>query len=527
MKSAHGKTYAFLLVAVMLLASIPFTVSIYDDDTEAMSVEESSRWYYNQLDAPMKYAYDKLLETNNGSKEVVVTIPEGEINGLYDDCVGGNSAKLKNSFGKLINCLHLERPDMYCSSATYKSTSSGKMVKNVEITFVIDDENTAAKNAAINNVIKSIGATTGTPDEKITKIHDYLVNLLTYATTELNAEKSSGVTNNSIRSPYKALVGDHRVVCEGYAKSFKMACDYYGIPCVMVVGLANNGNGAEGHMWNLVYVGNSWYTVDVTWDDPVGGSGNNLRHTYLLVGQNTKDDNRLTTAVSHNTSTTTRYGFSLPLPLAPNKYGGDDATINFSTYGGTAISPMTVKVGSTPTIPTTVRNGYTFGGWYLDSRLTEKWNNTPITGDVTLHAKWIADAGTVVTYVVTYDNNGGQGGPGSISTDATGVTKISSAKPTKEGFSFNGWNTAKNGSGTAYKGGETITISQNLTLYAQWSDAPIKEGTLDTIKETFDKFLDKTKEFMDEEMIDGVKNLYVVVGGAAVFLLIAVLAMRR
>ena len=64
-------------------------------------------------------------------------------------------------------------------------------------------------------------------------------------------------------------------------------------------------------------------------------------------------------------------------------------------------------------------------------------------------------------------------------------------------------------------------------LYAQWSDAPIKEGTLDTIKETFDKFLDKTKEFMDEEMIDGVKNLYVVVGGAAVFLLIAVLAMRR
>lgn len=85
MKSAHGKTYAFLLVAVMLLASISFTVSIYDDDTEAMSVEESSRWYYNQLDAPMKYAYDKLLETNNGSKEVVVTIPEGEINGLYDD----------------------------------------------------------------------------------------------------------------------------------------------------------------------------------------------------------------------------------------------------------------------------------------------------------------------------------------------------------------------------------------------------------------------------------------------------------
>ena len=526
MKSAHGKTYAFLLVAVMLLASIPFTVSIYDDDTEAMSVEESSRWYYNQLDAPMKYAYDKLLETNNGSKEVVVTIPESKINGLYDDFENKKSAKLNASLDKLVKCLQLERPDMYCSSAGAEYAYSGKNITSIKVKFAIDDENTAAKNAAINNVIKSINAT-GTPVEKIKTIHDYLVNLLTYAMSELNVEKSSGVTNISIRSPYKALVGDHRVVCEGYAKSFKMACDYYGIPCVMVVGLANNGNGAEGHMWNLVYVGNSWYTVDVTWDDPVGGSGNNLRHTYFLVGQNTKDDNRLTTAVSHNTSTTTEYGFSLPLPLAPNKYGGEDATINFLTNGGTTISPMTVKIGSTPTIPTTVRNGYTFDGWYLDNGLTKKWDNAQITGDVTFYAKWIADAGTVVTYVVTYDNNGGQGGPGSISTDAAGVTKISSVKPTKEGFAFNGWNTAKNGSGTTYKGGETITISENLTLYAQWSDAPIKEGTLDTIKETFDKFLDKTKEFMDEEMIDGVKNLYVVVGGAAVFLLIAVLAMRR
>lgn len=132
MKSAHGKTYAFLLVAVMLLASIPFTVSIYDDDTEAMSVEESSRWYYNQLDAPMKYAYDKLLETNNGSKEVVVTIPESKINGLYDDCVGGNSAKLSTSLNKLIKCLQLERPDMYCSSAGVEYTHNGKNITSIK-----------------------------------------------------------------------------------------------------------------------------------------------------------------------------------------------------------------------------------------------------------------------------------------------------------------------------------------------------------------------------------------------------------
>ena len=40
------------------------------------------------------------------------------------------------------------------------------------------------------------------------------------------------------------------------------------------------------------------------------------------------------------------------------------------------------------------------------------------------------------------------------------------------GYTFAGWNTAANGSGTTYGDGATVTFTQNLTLYAQWTAIP-------------------------------------------------------
>ena len=38
----------------------------------------------------------------------------------------------------------------------------------------------------------------------------------------------------------------------------------------------------------------------------------------------------------------------------------------------------------------------------------------------------------------------------------------------KSGYVFSGWNTAADGTGKAYQPGDTITLSENITLYAQW-----------------------------------------------------------
>lgn len=42
-----------------------------------------------------------------------------------------------------------------------------------------------------------------------------------------------------------------------------------------------------------------------------------------------------------------------------------------------------------------------------------------------------------------------------------------------DGFYFTGWNTAADGSGTTYSQGESVTLTDNLSLYAQWAPEPV------------------------------------------------------
>ena len=46
-------------------------------------------------------------------------------------------------------------------------------------------------------------------------------------------------------------------------------------------------------------------------------------------------------------------------------------------------------------------------------------------------------------------------------------------EPTHDGYVFSGWNTKPNGSGDKYDPGQSITLTKDLTLYAQWSPEPM------------------------------------------------------
>ena len=47
-------------------------------------------------------------------------------------------------------------------------------------------------------------------------------------------------------------------------------------------------------------------------------------------------------------------------------------------------------------------------------------------------------------------------------------TEVTAEQPVRKGYSFVGWNTAKDGSGTSYAAGNKLTLSAPVTLYAQW-----------------------------------------------------------
>lgn len=87
------------------------------------------------------------------------------------------------------------------------------------------------------------------------------------------------------------------------------------------------------------------------------------------------------------------------------------------------------------------------------------------------------DGGTC--YYVTYNGNGATGG---FTTDETAYEEgnnvtVAANGYTRSGYTFNGWNTAADGSGTAYSAGGTISsISGNVTLYAQWEEIVDVDG---------------------------------------------------
>ena len=75
---------------------------------------------------------------------------------------------------------------------------------------------------------------------------------------------------------------------------------------------------------------------------------------------------------------------------------------------------------------------------------------------------------TVPTHTIHFNNNGGTGSMSDQTVNEFEPTTLQANLFTREGFVFDGWNTAIDGSGDYYADEATITLLDDLTLYAQW-----------------------------------------------------------
>lgn len=73
------------------------------------------------------------------------------------------------------------------------------------------------------------------------------------------------------------------------------------------------------------------------------------------------------------------------------------------------------------------------------------------------------------TYTVTFDANGGEGTMDTQLFTEDYEKALSANKFTREGYSFAGWNTMPDGTGTAYTDQQKIKVDADMTLYAQWA----------------------------------------------------------
>lgn len=87
-------------------------------------------------------------------------------------------------------------------------------------------------------------------------------------------------------------------------------------------------------------------------------------------------------------------------------------------------------------------------------------------------ALWFSGSTTVSEpfFTITYDVNGGSGAVGTQKVIRGITAKVTpAATPTRTNYSFIGWNTKADGTGTSFSNGSNISTTLNITLYAQWT----------------------------------------------------------
>lgn len=127
--------------------------------------------------------------------------------------------------------------------------------------------------------------------------------------------------------------------------------------------------------------------------------------------------------------------------------------------------------GTQFTVNVSLLTGYHWGNWSgTFSTTSQEYTFTVEDKDYDITANGIAN-----TYTVKYDGNGNTGGSTASSSHTYNTSKaLTSNGFTKIGYSFNGWNTKADGSGTSYSDEASVknltsTNGATVTLYAQWS----------------------------------------------------------
>ena len=150
-----------------------------------------------------------------------------------------------------------------------------------------------------------------------------------------------------------------------------------------------------------------------------------------------------------------------------------------NNYAGSVSMPDQIfTVGEAQALSTNVFvcPGFAFTGWNTkaDGSGTGYANGETVTdlaagGQlVVLYAQW-KRINVQISYIIYFDANGGEGTMAYQVYTVYESKKLTANAFTRDGYSFTGWNTKADGTGTSYDDQQSINPSGNMTLYAQWA----------------------------------------------------------
>ena len=407
-KLLYLATLLFTILAVAYVASA--------DDSSAEQVDGKT-YYFQQLNDAERIIVNRIADFD-------FTVSEREPgSGIYDmtyvadfeDLFEGYtqseySSAMSNVGSNVLSTVLWEYPEYFWINNTggiytapeYTYDGEGKILESwCTVTFrdiyTEYGDTTEELEDSMNQVIAAVNAVVGidttTELSTITSIHNYICSILTY-----DKDTPDGM---GCRNIYTAFLGSHEVVCEGYSKAFKILCDRFDVPCVIIVGTGVvSPTKSDGHMWCHVQMENErWYLVDCTWDDQDQG----IMTEYLLAGSTTEGFNGYTVGEDHIVRESEYETLDYP-EISLMAFADDNYTVTFLNYDGSEIVTQTgigygdaLVLPADPTYTDPAIGTFTFTGWSPEAP-------EYVTKDLTFTAQYDID---YVIYTYTYHPDNG------------------------------------------------------------------------------------------------------------------------
>ena len=264
-----------LIISILVLTNIDKIsnkiVDYFEQDKTTHYYKKHNEYYkdydfkfISRTKSYVPYGYQDLLNIiysilNNGWDTFTFNCPNE-----YENCIKDFESITKDEI-LLSNINNYVSPFNSYSNFNTSYSSTGEIT--IDITHLYNNDDVKRINESIDSIIEELITEDLSEDDKILKIHDYIINNTKY---DVNHENTESYT--ALGPLFKGTA-----VCSGYADIMAIFLDRLNIKNFKVT--------SETYVWNAVYVNNEWLNLDLTWDNPITKNSNvdTLQHEFFLI----------------------------------------------------------------------------------------------------------------------------------------------------------------------------------------------------------------------------------------------------
>lgn len=271
------KTFS-LIICILLCLLVLFNIDTISDklatfleNDKKVSLASPNNYYRNydfkfvkQSESYIPYSYQDILDIiystlNNGWDTFTFYCPDE-----YTECLKDIN-KISKDTTLLSNINNYVHPYNNYSKIGIVSNTTGEITINT--TKLYSEQDINKLNKGVDEIITKYITSDMSDDDKVLKIHDYIINNTRYDINKVN------------EASYTALgpLFNGTAVCSGYADLMALFLNKFGIKNYKIA--------SNTHVWNALFINGEWLHLDLTWDDPITKNSDvdTLQHDFFLV----------------------------------------------------------------------------------------------------------------------------------------------------------------------------------------------------------------------------------------------------